>query len=399
MDPHFAQFDGPRLVRQDEWIATERLWRICFGGPEIENEAEILAHYVPPKRGGTYILAHAGKTVSQIATFHDRLKLYDGEIRAGSIGGVCTHPEYRGQHLASHLFEYCAQELAAEGAKLMLISGDEGVYTRLGTVLHGRYINFSITAGQSAQWRSTPTDLVVRTATPADASTCSKLYQAEPVHFIRQNSDFSMALRDPMSNPYVHSEQWIIEQSGQAVAYLFLGFMWGLPGGLAAGMRHVGEYAGSRLALVDALQIIMTTQNLKEFSWQVAWQDVALIQLLQESGLKGTEAPLDGHTLRILNFPGFMADIRPILRARLDANSLRGLRFTQSGPILGGLGADRYTITRGSDRLELDGASMTSLIMGNTHNEADPINLPGALAEIIPALFPLPSFLPGLNYH
>jgi hypothetical protein len=138
---------------------------------------------------------------------------------------------------------------------------------------------------------------------------------------------------------------------------------------------------------------------LKEFSWQIAWQDVDLIQLLQTSGLKGTEAPLDGHTLRILNFPGFMADLRPMLRARLDAVLLRGLRFTQSGPILGGLGADRYTITRGADRLELDGASMTSLIMGRTQSETEPINLSGALAEIIPALFPLPSFLVGLNYH
>ena len=78
---------------------------------------------------------------------------------------------------------------------------------------------------------------------------------------------------------------------------------------------------------------------------------------------------------------------------------MRGLRFRQSGPLLGGLGADRYAITRGSDRLELDGASMTHLIMGRTDIETESINLPGALAEIIPALFPLPSFLPGLNYH
>jgi len=399
MTPDFAEFDGPRRVRPDEWIASLKLWRICFGGTELEKEAETLAKYVPPKRGGTYILAHAGQTVSQIGTFHDRLKLYDGEIRAGSVGGVCTHPEYRGKGLASQLFEYCAQELVAEGARLLLISGDEGVYTRLGSVPHGRFINFSITAGQSVQWRPTPTDLVVRKAILADAAACAKLCQAEPVHFIRENSDFSKVLHDPMRNPYIHSEQWIIEQAGQAVAYLFLGFMWGLAGGLEAGIRHVGDYAGSRLALVEALKVIMTREHLKEFSWQVSWQDVDLIQLLQESGLKGTEAPLDGHTLRILNFSRFMADLRPMLRARLDANLLRGLRFEQSGPILGGLGVDRYTITRGTDRLELDGASMTSLIMGRTQNETEPINLSGALAEIIPALFPLPSFLPGLNYH
>jgi GNAT superfamily N-acetyltransferase len=393
----FAQFDGPRLLRQDELIASERLSRICFGGPEIDNEAEILANYVPSKRGGTYILAHQGKPVSQIGTFHDRIKMYDGDIRAGSIGGVCTHPDYQGKQLASHLLEYCTQQLVDEGATLMLISGAHGIYTRLGNVPHGRYLSFSIKPSQSVQWRSIPADLVVRKATEADALICNQLYQAETIHFIRRKSDFSVVLHDPMRNPYIHAEQWIIELSGQAVAYLFLGIEWGAE--LGAGIRHVAEYAGSRLALADSLNTIMTSNNLKELFWSVAWQDIELIHLLQVSGYNGTTMPLYGHTMRIINFPRFMNDLRPILRARLDANLLRGLRFEQSGPLLGGLGADQYTITRGTNRLQLDGASMTCLIMGGTDIEIESINLPGALAEIIPALFPLPSFLPGLNYH
>jgi hypothetical protein len=78
---------------------------------------------------------------------------------------------------------------------------------------------------------------------------------------------------------------------------------------------------------------------------------------------------------------------------------LRGLRFEQSGPLLGGTGNDHYTITRGSDRLELDGAEMTRLVMGNADPHAEAIQAPGPLAEVISALFPLPSFMPGLNYH
>jgi len=393
----FAQFDGPRLMRQEELVASERLSRICFGGPEIDNEAEILANYVPPKRGRIYILAHEGKLVSQIWTFHDRIKMYDGHIQAGSIGGVCTHPDYQGRQLASHLLEYCTQQLVDEGAKLMLISGAHGIYTRLGNVPHGRYLSFAIKPEQSSQWRSAPADLVARRATSADTLICNMLYQAEPVHFVRQNSDFSVALQDPIRDTYTYADRWIIERSGQALAYLFLGSPREVE--LGAGIRHVGEYAGSRLALADALNTIMTTSALKEITWPVAWQDIELIQLLQDSGYNGTATPLFGHTLRIINFPGFMDDMRPILRARLDANLLRGLRFKQSGPLLGGLGADRYTITRGSDYLELDGAAMTHLVMGSTDSETEPIHASGALAEVISALFPLPSFLPGLNYH
>lgn len=397
MTTSFSQFDGPRLVRQEELLASEKLSRLCFGGVELDNEAETLANFVPPKRGGIYILAYQGKPVSQIWTFHDRIKLYDGHIRAGSIGGVCTHPDYRGKQLASHLLRYCTQKLFDGGASLMLISGDHGVYTRLGNVPQGQYLYFSITPEQRNQQRSAPAGFVVRRATSADALPCSMLYQAEPVHFVRQKSDFSTVLQNPMSNTYIHADQWIIEHAGQAVAYLFVGSPWGVA--LEAGIRQVSEYAGSRLALADAISTIFLTGGYKELSWPVAWQDMELIRLLQDGGYNHAAAPLDGHTLRIINFPGFMADLRPILRARLDPNLLRGLRFEQSGPLLGGLGADWYTITHGSDRLELDGATMTQLILGKTDVEAGPISLPGALAEVIPALFPLPSFLPGMNYH
>ena len=400
MNTSFAQFDGPRLVRREERVDSVKLFRLCFGGPEITGEEEkILAEYVPPRRGGTYALFHENKPVSQIGIFHDQIKLYDGTIRTGSIGGVCTHPDYRRQGLATRLMEHCTEQLVKEGARLMLISGDNSVYMRLGNVFQGKYMYFSIKPGQGNAWRSTPIDLAIRKATDADALLCSQLYQAEPVHFIRHKSDFSTALHDPAVNLYIHADPWIVERDGQPVAYLFLGIPWHLQGKPDSGIRQVGEYAGSRVALADALHVLMTTGDIRDLTWPVAWQDVELIQLLQDSGYEGTMAPLEGHTLRSIDFPNFMKDLRPILQARLDRNLLRGLRFEQSGPLLGGIGDDRYVIARGSDRLELDGAGMTRLVMGDANSQAEPIHAPGVLAEMVSALFPLPSFLPGLNYH
>jgi hypothetical protein len=255
----------------------------------------------------------------------------------------------------------------------------------------------SIKPGQSNPGRLKPNHLVVRRATPADALICSQLYQAESVHFVREKSDYVHALNDPMRHRYIHVDQWIVERGGQVMAYLFLGALWGTP--LDEGIRHVGEYAGSRSALVDALDLIMAGGNLKDLSWAVAWQDQELIQLLQDSGYTGNMTNLDSATHRIIDFPGLMKDLRPVLRARLDKTLLRGLRFEQSGPLLGGIGDDRYTIRRGSERLELDGAAMTCLVMGSADIESESMPRSGALAEVISALFPLPSFLPGLNYH
>jgi predicted acetyltransferase len=393
----YTLFDGPRLVRREELIASIHLSRVCFGGPEIENEEQILSKYVPPRRGGIYAIFHSNQPISQIAIFHDPISMYDGIIRAGSIGGVCTHPEYRKQGLASHLLEHCTQQLVNEGASLMLVSGDEGIYMRAGSVFHGKYMYFTIRTGQGNPWRPTPADLALRRATPADALLCSQLYQAEPVHFVRRVSDFSAVLHDPTGNTYTHADQWIVERDGQALAYIFLGFNWG--DSPASEVRHVGEYAGSRVALVDAIQVLMTKNNLQELTWPVPWQDAELIQLLLDSGYGRSTGSLDGHTLRIINFAKFMDDLRPILRSRLDPKLLRGLHFEQSGPLLGGTGKDRYTIVRGSDRLELDGATMTLLVMGNADVQAEVFHAPGKLSEVISALFPLPSFLLGLNYH
>ena len=85
MTRSFAQFDGPRLLQREELIDSIRLSRICFGFLETLSEGEILTEHVPPRRGGTYVLVHEGRPVSQIAIFHDQLNMYDGTIRASSI--------------------------------------------------------------------------------------------------------------------------------------------------------------------------------------------------------------------------------------------------------------------------------------------------------------------------
>lgn len=46
-----AAFEGPRRMRMDEVVASERLFRACFGAPALEDEAGVLARYVPPRRG------------------------------------------------------------------------------------------------------------------------------------------------------------------------------------------------------------------------------------------------------------------------------------------------------------------------------------------------------------
>ena len=250
------------------------------------------------------MITHRGVPVSQIYTFHFQVRLYDGYLRVGSIGGVCTHPDFREQRLAGRLLEHCTNRLAQEGARLMLISGGRGLYTRAGCVPCGIYDNFKLQPGQLP---SIPAGLTLHQAAPADAARCSRIYHAEPVHFVRKPAKFVDRLGD--IGGYVASEAFLVEHHGKPVAYLLLGIPWEYLGQPDARVRHVREYAGSRTALVGALGQIMTQLKLNEVHFPVAWQDADTLHLLENLGLQGTPEPLEGHTHAPDQFPWL--DVRP----------------------------------------------------------------------------------------
>ncbi len=393
------EFDGPRLIRPAELPASRRLSRICFEDlADASADATPLSGDLRPEE--TYGFACQGQPVSQISIFYTSLRVYDGTVRVGSIGGVCTHPEYRGFGLASRLMEYCTRQLVQGGASLMLISGERGLYTRLGNVLAGKYASFTLRPGQRIP---SPASISLRPVHPSAAALCSRMYQAEPIHFTRAMATYQEAFQ-PHPLGY-HAEQWLVELEGRPAAYLLLSVPWEYVGQPQAGVRRVLEYAGSRAALVGALAAPLAQPGICEIQIQVGWQDTDFIHLLRQGGREPAWSALPEHTMRIINFPRLMAGLRPVLQASLSQSQRRGLRFEQTGPLLAGSGKDCCTITRGRDRLELSTAAMTNLVMGSpddTEGDIAPgasMAVPGALADILPALFPLPSFLPGLDYH
>ncbi len=157
--------DGPRLIRREELAASRRLNSLCFRGivEEVDEEA-LMASYTPPQRGGIQVLCHRGVPISQIDIVHSRVNVYGSHLRIASIGGVCTHPDYREQGLATHLLDYCARKLTAEGGRLMLISGVRGLYTRAGCVTAQEFEYIALRTRISGI-----NGLRVRPATEADA--------------------------------------------------------------------------------------------------------------------------------------------------------------------------------------------------------------------------------------
>jgi predicted N-acetyltransferase YhbS len=403
-------FDGPRLLRADEDSASKHLSDICFNGQDLSKPPE--ERDLPPAptgdapeaanpsrrpgahAGETYVISADGAPVSQISIFFTPLRIYDSIVRVGSIGGVCTHPQYRGYGLASRLMQHCTERLAMGGARLMVISGGRMLYTRLGNIPMGKFAGFTLQGGQNYQ----PAGLVrLRPARPTDAALCSRLYQSEPVHFTRTLARFAGRFQEHEIG--FHAEDWIVELDGQDAAYLLMNVPYGdamdEPG---KPVRCIFEYAGSRVALSGALAAAAGQPGIREVQAPIPWQDLDLIHLLKQFCGSPTWTALPDHTIRVINLPGLMADLRPQIHARLTAAQRRGLRFNQTGPLLANGGEDRFTIQRAKERLELDGAQLTRLMMGTSEDIQIP-TASGVLAEVLAALFPLPSFFTGLDYH
>jgi predicted N-acetyltransferase YhbS len=391
----FEGFEELRLARREDVPAVYRLHALCFPHHESFADEEViasaLAAYTPPERGGVHILCRDGELVSKVGVFHSRVSMCGVHLEVASIGDVATHPDYQRRGLATRLLEHCKSRLTEEGARLMLVSGMGELYTRAGCVTAQDHAFFTLEPGQ-VEPDGGGDGIGVRRLARKDLPACARLYQAEPVHFVRDLEAFTQHPFFTQPDSFLHAEDWVIESDGRPVAYLLLSIPWEHWPRRDTGVRDVFEYAGSRVALVQGLAQLMERLEVRELRLLVPWQDVDLLQLLRRWAGAPMGLPLIGHTMRVVNFPGLMADLKRYVRARLPAELRRGLRFEQEG--------DRYAIARGEERIELDGGGMTRMVMGlPAEMVPGSVTDSGTLSQILSALFPLPSFVPGLNYR
>jgi predicted N-acetyltransferase YhbS len=398
----FEGFETPRVMRREDIPAVYRLHALCFPHHARFADEEVIgpavASYEPPERGGVHMLCCDGEPISKVGVFHGRVSLCGVHLDVASIGDVATHPDYQRRGLATRLLAHCKSRLTEEGARLMLVSGMGELYTRAGCVTAQDHALFTLKTGQAGPGGEEDGIQVHRLAA-TDLPACAQIYHAEPVHFVRDLEAFTQHPFFAQQEPFLHAEDWVIQSDGRPVAYLFLTVPWEHWPRRDTGVRDVFEYAGSRVALVQSLPQVMAHLGLKELRLLVPWQDVDLFWLLRQWAAAPIGLPLVGHTMRVVNFPGLMADLEGYVRARVPARQRRGLRFEQE--------EERYAIARGEERIELDGGEMTRLVMGlpaemvsgSVAASGTASSSAGPLSRIVSALFPLPSFVPGLNYR
>ena len=111
-----------------------KLWSLCFSDdPEYLNR---LSKHIF-ERSKTYIATDENRVISSLSVFYTSYFSVSGNtIPGGYLYGVCTHPQYRGQHLSSSLLHYAKTDLVADGLEFLITRPAEeslfGLYEKIG---------------------------------------------------------------------------------------------------------------------------------------------------------------------------------------------------------------------------------------------------------------------------
>jgi hypothetical protein len=206
----------------------------------------------------------------------------------------------------------------------------------------------------------------------------SRLHQAEPVRYVRLGDFFARMLR------HGHRQPWLVESGGQPISYLSLSRIWDLPS--ATPIRALGEYGGSRSALIDSMDRVMEAAGLSEIRMSFPAHDTEMTHLFRSRGVSLRPGTIHAHTYRLLNVSGLMRALRPYFAARLPAAALRAFSVETTG--------ERVSMRFGNERANLSLAQAAATMLGGPDAPA----IEGELGEVVRRVFPVPLPLPGLNY-
>ncbi|MCS7180124.1 MAG: GNAT family N-acetyltransferase, partial [bacterium] len=131
------------------------------------------------ENGNTFIVLENKKIVSFVGMVEEEISIYGYKIKIGEIGNVCTHPDYRGKGYASLLLQKAIEKAKKDKIAYLMISGGRSLYKRVGAVSMPYYL-YQITG------KDKKPDFKIRRFKEEMFQECIKIYQKEPVRFIRE---------------------------------------------------------------------------------------------------------------------------------------------------------------------------------------------------------------------
>jgi predicted N-acetyltransferase YhbS len=406
--------EGPRGVRKEDMPSLRALTGLVMREGLVDQFAQL---FNEDNFENLIVCAEDGKCVSHVGMTQGGAVLYGCPIRVACIGGVCTHPDYRKQGLASACFDFAFQKAYDEGVDIMIVSGDRNLYRMRGCVHVGRDQTFTITdenlqsgrtpALDSSEvkppdrhshtsrgeelpdspkiggWGANLPSVTVNVMKPDELPLVADCYRAEPVRFSRTPEDYGYALQSEyvMNRP---SDFLVIRERGDFRGYMIA------PRTNTDGKASIAEYAGDRRACLAAMPELFKRYGLSSLGFHVLRHDPLMRSLCEQAGLDGTFRTTPG-TVTLVNFPQLMERMRPYFEECLGLRIASGLSFTMEG--------DQHIFALNNEQMALDRSEACRTLFGTVDltDQSGP-GWHGELGAALRAILPLPTLHYGINY-
>ena len=377
-------YEGPRTPALSEQSDAAELSHSIFFGEDL-SPLEALAKwpmYLRPETAeNSFVMVHQGQPVSRVVRLYRDIVVRGHALRIGFVGGVCTHPDHRGNGLASTMVDATLQRFADDGVDFVYISGARPLYYRTGANYTGGFTVFFFTSDVAESLDTK--NLNVRQASSADASILLSLNETEETRTVRDLLDYELVLQHGYccGGRCIFS---IVELDSTPVAYVAVrdvdrkGEGWS---------QKVLEFAGDREAIAAALGIMARENGPNGHLGIETRAGDELTDILNAMGLEPRPGRISG-TVKIPSFTRTMDRLRPYFASHLGSPFTESLEFVA--------GKERYVAAGAGGMLEIDGESnMLWTLLGNPPEEqSENVRAKGPMRKALADCLPIP--LPAL---
>jgi len=378
----------PRGTRKEEFNQVIKLVNYVFR--ESSNGPSNMEKWFPllfndDNLENMRIIWQDDRPVSHLGISESEIAIYGCKTKIGSIGSVCTHPEYRKRGFASLLLEDGIKKMDKDGIDIALVSGGRNLYERAGCVEAGRVHKFRICGNDL---KSFDTQKVkVFPYREENLENIVQVYQKEAVRFFRPLEDFKRILTAGVAMDR-EAEILTVHRADEFLGYLAIQ----IPGEKKGEARigQVVEYSGTRGAIIDAVRCVFERYTLQELSFNVPFHDSEFIYLLNQKNVASLMENMPG-VIKIISFPRLMHRLGPYIEERLGRKKIDSIKFEQQG--------DRASISINQEQFNTDARGLTQIVLGRyDKKEKEIVPKEGEIGKVLADIFPLPFIWPGLNY-
>lgn len=315
----------PRPAAPDDLPAILALGGQVFrGSAEYEpSVASMFEHLFHESNAENLTVAEVdGAIRALVGAVHSTVQIGSASLKVASLGFVCCDEAYRGRGLATNCLEFTAERARRAGAHLLWISGDRGLYLRMGCRPGAPVWRFEVE--RTALSVSPPRWLQVDFDCQEISALCG-LHALEPVRFIRTPHTFQRLLNSWRSGTGDRNQMRravaLARRAGVPMAWM----AYTVFEEEGAAVLDAAETAGDRLSaafLLTALAERFSVQKLRLLApaHERAWP--THLERATGASWDAQAAAMPSHTFRVLSAGELAAALRPYLQQTGDEQTL-----------------------------------------------------------------------------